>query len=368
MVLDFDYKMNEIIKHTEYHENRLKYSKLLSRSNSMLPYRYCFILTNKCNLNCKFCFQDRKGREGALTKEDWLNLIDQLPDYAHVTLTGGEPLVFKGFEEVFEKVTQKHTCNIISNGLMLNEDIMSLMVKRKNFTVLSISVDDIGNLNRDVKANQWEKMLQNLKILKKLIDQNNSKLIIDIKTVVLDTNAESLFQIYKFMKEVIKCNTHSFQILKGSPVQHADYTFKYESIFKEYSAYKYVKFNEILDQLEKVRIYNIKNKFISYTHPNYLNLNSQVEIKKQPNAYLINENKHSSKTFKSCNSPWESVHINVDGAVYPCLAIDMGNIKNNSLNEIFFNQKYNQFKEEINKCGTVNACNRCGYLKPLNQT
>ncbi len=353
------------VKHTNYHSERIKYSKLLSKSQNMLPHRYCFILTNKCNLNCSFCFQDRKGRKGSLNKDEWINLIDQLPEYAHVTLTGGEPLVFKGFEEVFLKVTEKHTCNIITNGLLINEKFIDLFISRPNFQVLSISIDNIGNLSRDVKKAHWEKMLEKLEILRQQINIKKSKLIIDTKTVVLDSNSKDLFKTYKYLKEVLKCKTHSFQILKGSPVQHADYTFDDETIFDKYVAHKYENFEIILDELEKVREYNIKNNCVSYTHPNYVDLNSSLKIHDQMHANLFNKVDHIPKNYKTCDSPWASVHINVEGTVYPCLAVDMGNVKENSLKEIFFGKKYSQFKETISKCGTVGACNRCGYLNPL---
>ena len=127
--------MNEAIQHTNYHESRIEFAKKLSKNDNQLPHRYCFILTNKCNLNCHFCFQERKGRKGSLNKDEWIDLCNQLPDYAHVTLTGGEPLVFKGFEEVFKKVTEKFTCNIITNGLLLNDDFIELFTNTPNFQV-----------------------------------------------------------------------------------------------------------------------------------------------------------------------------------------------------------------------------------------
>ena len=315
------------LKHTNYHEQRIKYSEILSKSKNQLPHRYCFILTNKCNLNCHFCFQERTGRKGSLNKDEWIDLIDQLPNYAHVTLTGGEPLVFKGFDEVFLKVTEKHTCNIITNGLLLNDNLIDLLISRPNFQVLSISIDDIGNLNRDVNKLQWDRMLEKLKVLKKKIDKSKSKLIIDTKTVVLDSNSEYLFETYKYLKEVLKCDTHSFQILKGSPVQHADYTFDNESIFDNYIAHKYEKFDAILNEFEKIRIYNLQNNYTSYTHPKYVNLNSDQKIHDQINFTLFNNTDHVPERYKKCKSPWASIHINVEGTVYPCLAVDMGNIR-----------------------------------------
>ena len=35
---------------------------------------------------------------------DWINLTEQLPDYARVTFTGGEPLMFDKFDEIFNSL------------------------------------------------------------------------------------------------------------------------------------------------------------------------------------------------------------------------------------------------------------------------
>ena len=55
----------------------------------------------------------------------------------------------------------------------------------------------------------------------------------------------------------------------------------------------------------------------------------------------------------------------VDGSFFPCLAINMGNVKN-GLKEIIYGKKYKEFKDIIKKNGTVEACNRCGWLLPEN--
>ena len=39
-----------------------------------------------------------------MTAKDWISFSRQLPPYARVTFTGGEPLVFNGFDEVFHEV------------------------------------------------------------------------------------------------------------------------------------------------------------------------------------------------------------------------------------------------------------------------
>ena len=36
-----------------------------------------------------------------MSSADWLNFIYEIPERSRVTLTGREPLVFKGFDEIF---------------------------------------------------------------------------------------------------------------------------------------------------------------------------------------------------------------------------------------------------------------------------
>ena len=68
--------------------------------------------------------------------------------------------------------------------------------------------------------------------------------------------------------------------------------------------------------------------------------------------------------FSICYAPWKSVHINVDGNLFPCMAVAMGNVKNTKLPDIIFSDNFKKFKNTIREKGTINGCNRCGWLKP----
>ena len=79
-----------------------------------MPRRYVFVLTNLCNLACTFCFQERKKRKDRMETEDWIKVIDQIPKNSRITLTGGEPLVFKGFDEIFIKANSEKLALTVS--------------------------------------------------------------------------------------------------------------------------------------------------------------------------------------------------------------------------------------------------------------
>ena len=46
------------------------------------------------------------------------------------------------------------------------------------------------------------------------------------------------------------------------------------------------------------------------------------------------------------------------------MAVAMGNVKDEKLRDIIFSERFMKFKGIIKENGTINGCNRCGYLKP----
>ena len=346
-----------------YYNRQSDYAKLAFKKENLMPRRYVLVLTNLCNLKCTFCFQERKKRADRMSTEDWLKLIDQIPKNSRITLTGGDPFMFKDFEIIFSKANKIAETNMITNGLLLSNQKIEKLVNEKNFKVLAVSIDTIGNVNRDVTKPQWEKLLQQLKRFVTLREKNNQKTALDIKTVILEENIDDLFEIHKFATETLKADTHSFMLLKGAEIQHSDLMFDFEQIDKETEAYQYKKFDNLVDQLNLIKEYDYKNDYKSYLHPNLLDFNDQKNFKKEDLIYLNNK-KHDPKHFSTCYAPWGCVYVNVDGNLFPCMAVAMGNVKTTKLSEIIFSNEFKKFKNIIKQRGTINGCNRCGYLKP----
>jgi len=349
-------------KNTRFYDQHEEFTDIAYNSDKdILPDRYVFILTNLCNLNCDFCFQDKVPKKNAMTFEDWVNVTKQLPEYARVTLTGGEPLIFKSFMKVFKNVAEKFDCNIITNGLLLDEEKINYFLDFPRFKILSLSIDDIGGRIRGVNSKQWNHLTEMAKYFVDLKNIKNPDCTLDVKTTILDRNVENLFKIYKYMVEEIGANTHSFQFLKGSPIQHSDRMFSLQDITQKSQAYEYKKFGTILKQLELIREYNLRNKKNSYLHPKICSLTGEKPIE---NIDYINNTDHINELHKPCKFPWSSVHINYDGNLFPCLAVSMGDVKEKTLDEIIKGGKFRKFRSLIKKNGTVEACNRCGWLRP----
>ena len=350
-----------------YYKRQSDYAKLAFTKGNLMPRRYVLVLTNLCNLKCVFCVQERKKKASFMNTEDWINLIDQIPKNSRITLTGGEPTVFdykrKGFETIFAKANEFSETNMITNGLLLNNQRIELLVNEKNFKVLAVSVDTIGNVNRDFKKSQWDFLVEQLNKFIRLRDKQNDKTALDIKTVILEENIQDLFKIHKLVMETLKADTHSLQMLKGAEIQHSDLMFDFEAINKEYEAYQYKKFDLFVDQLNLIKEYDYKHGYKSYLHPSLLDFSDNKSFRKEDLLYLNNK-KHDPKHFATCYSPWGCVYINVDGNLFPCMAIPLGNVKTSKLSDIIFSDESKKFRNIIRAKGTINGCNRCGYLKP----
>ena len=349
------------IDRSRYHKNLADFSKKAVENDYLFPKRYCYVLTNLCNLACTFCFQERKKQKGAMTKNDWIKLTEQLPSYARVTLTGGEPIVFDGFREIFDKVASNFECNVITNGLLLTQELIDFMLSYENFKVLSISIDNEKNTIRkqaNVNEENWDEKWQHVESMMIYFQDKKTKIgsscTLDSKTVVLDDNAEDLFKIHKYCIEDLKCDTHSFQFLKGSPIQHSDLMFDFESIHKKSFAPTYTKWDSIKKELEKVKIYNIENSKYGFLHPEVASL---IEGDSTLDIDNLNNSEFDRSLYKACLSPWSSVHINVDGTLFPCLAVEMGNVKDGLVN-VLKGDKFKKFRKIIKDSGTVEACNR----------
>ena len=115
-----------------------------------LPKSVALELTYNCNHCCKFCSCPwyapnttyQKGKE--LTITEWKMAIDKLYDKGveSFSISGGEVLLKEGFEEILAFIRKEsvqrglnHPIVLISNGLAMKEEYMSLFKDLIAFTI-----------------------------------------------------------------------------------------------------------------------------------------------------------------------------------------------------------------------------------------
>ena len=104
-----------------------------------LPFSGTFELTPLCNFHCRMCYVRKTIEEVKVcnrqmrTVEQWLELAREAQNAGmlYLLLTGGEPTIYPGFWELYEKLSYMGLLiSINTNGSMIDEKATEILLKR----------------------------------------------------------------------------------------------------------------------------------------------------------------------------------------------------------------------------------------------
>ena len=106
-------------------------------------------LTERCNYKCRYCYHWRQETDAPeMTVDEWKGIIDQLRDYAGrfpIQFIGGEPMIWPGFAELIQHCRARNVpWGAITNGSVLNARLVKVIVASRPSNI-DISVD-AGNI------------------------------------------------------------------------------------------------------------------------------------------------------------------------------------------------------------------------------
>lgn len=89
---------------------------------------FCWNISNRCNMACKFCFRELNEEE--LPLEDNLAILKRIKEEGllgnkidKITFAGGEPLNYYGIKELIKNAyLLGFNCSLVTNGYLLNEN------------------------------------------------------------------------------------------------------------------------------------------------------------------------------------------------------------------------------------------------------
>jgi MoaA/NifB/PqqE/SkfB family radical SAM enzyme len=109
-------------------------------------------LTNRCNLRCHHCFEERHAATGELP----LAIIEQVLQEGngcgidHLAFTGGEPTLHRQFAEIVERVCQAaYTYSLVSNGMTFPQIAPLLWRSQPWFKGVTFSLDGACEATHD---------------------------------------------------------------------------------------------------------------------------------------------------------------------------------------------------------------------------
>jgi MoaA/NifB/PqqE/SkfB family radical SAM enzyme len=122
------------------------YRRRMLRGQLYPPFMF-IALTNTCNLRCHGCWVEKEGTAHFLDATDLDRIIDtgKRQRAYYYTLLGGEPFLFKGIWEVFERHRDCYF-QVITNGMLFTAENVRRLVAAGNVTPL-VSLDGFRDEN-----------------------------------------------------------------------------------------------------------------------------------------------------------------------------------------------------------------------------
>ena len=298
-----------------------------------------FQITRNCNLRCPFCGQwGKKGFFGgssgnAMTLADWERVISELVSYRErngrnitVTVWGGEPLVSPYFDVIIRQLKEKEfNTEVITNGVLIDchSTVLNECTDR-----LYVSLDGTKEVHDAIRGEGvFEKVTVNLANLK----HKNVTVMSVITPKLLETLPEFVSGLEK-----LDVNRLYLQDMIGLTAGEIN----------EYKRW-------LKDTID------IAAKDINSWENDKLFKAEQITLSKP--GFEITHKSHFADGY--CKSPFYHAHIAWNGNVLYCTDFydfSAGNVKNNTLEDIFLNEKSEKFREET-KNGRCVTCRHCSW-------
>ncbi len=153
-------------------------------------------LTNRCNLNCQFCFRRRVTEELFLTIEKIIKNL-KVCNVKSLVLSGGEPLLRSDIKEILKLCRELKIGSVLqSNGVILEKNLPEIL---PYIDWLSVSLDgDTAEKNSLMRSReQFNAIVKVLPLIKK----NNIN--VKLGTVVSKKNYENIEGIGNLIKPYV---------------------------------------------------------------------------------------------------------------------------------------------------------------------
>jgi radical SAM protein with 4Fe4S-binding SPASM domain len=319
---------------------KLAYSPTTPKSEKYVPLVVSWNLTRKCNLKCPHCYINATTQEleNELTTKESKNLIDQICEVSRplLILSGGEPLLRPDIYELIRYGASKGLkMGLGSNGSLIDA-AAAKRLKTAGIETVSISLDShIPEQHDEFRGvrDSWEKAIGAIKAL-----QENGVLV-QVNTTLTQQNYNQIDDIMSLAENLGVENFHLFFLVPtGRGVKMTDISpAKYENMIKTTFA----------------RTAKHKLNVRPSCAPQFMRIAKDMGL-------------DMSRWIRGCLAGLYYCRVYANGDITPCpyLPIKLGNIREKSFKEIWFNSKMFKTLRDFNalkgKCGICDYRAICG--------
>ena len=314
--------------------------KDIQSGKATMPPQYLMMkITNKCNSNCVYCNHaaNKIGREikDQIPTEKILNILDEAANMGvkAVSISGGEPLVRDDVEVFVKKIVEHNMVPVLlTNGMLLKQRAKKLYENGLRYFIVSLdSLEEEKYFNQ--RGVHLESVLEGIEELEKIKKPDDS-VKIHVTPVVTAKNISDMPEMIKQLSS------------RKIAVQISPY----------HDFYKY-KDNE-LEKYDSEIVEKVIDKILKMKKEGYLIANSEAFLKHFNNFF--NKKMIIPQNY-NCLAGYVSVYVDTYENVLPCWSDSfkpIGNLKNESLKEIWYGAKYQEYRKKMYNC----MCKGCWFL------
>lgn len=321
------------------------------------------ILSEKCNINppCIMCgrnihlknnphFYDNGFFDFALFDK----FKDELKQIEHLEISaGGEPLLYPRFLDVIGLLGEKTTFSFVTNGILLTPELSEKLLHGNKAFNINISIDAATQETYKLirQNDNFYKIISNIKAINEFKAKYNLSTNVKISMTLNIFNIDEALDFVK-MGERLGCKEIRFNHFNSYPdfvpLTRPDLTYK-----------------GISCQTIPIKHDRIMDSVFEYAESKGLNvvLYGNRHLSVNPVIKPL-ETRKLKPNF--CIQPFQSLEILQNGDVIPCCAAVhvIGNLRFNTLDEIWNNKIMQDLRSDISKGLLPRICNSdCKYIR-----
>lgn len=311
---------------------------------SFQPFFLLIHLTLDCNCHCQYCYQKDNSfyinHNAFISPADFKNILSDIKNSFLIKpklhFFGGEPLINPYFPQLLD-LTQDYQMktSMTTNGILLSKYLDQIL--KSDLNQINISIDDIGQKHDQLRQFKgcFQKAIDNIKELRD--KEEKKRKIININCLITSNNHRHLVDLATYFKD----NMIDIDVLV------------FQHMYSNHLASNYqIDLNILKSQIKELK--SLEANFDILLIP-------EIKHKDLVVYYSIDD----KKVFKNnCNIPWLGLNILPDlkvtpgGGVLSCNHI-VGDLKEQTLKEIWNNSSIKRFRKNIIRNGLDQACSRC---------
>jgi MoaA/NifB/PqqE/SkfB family radical SAM enzyme len=251
-------------------------------------------------------------------------LIKKIPvDLRFVNITGGEPCLRNDLEKIIEIALKKTKRLVISTNGYFTDKLTQLADIFGNRIGFRISIEGLPATNDELRG-LHDGFDHGLRSLVTLIDKGIKDVGFGI--TVSDRNAKDLIELYRLSKLL--------DLEFATAVTHNSFYFhKLDNVFEQPDL--------IVESFEKIALDLLKSKKPKNWFRAYFNMGLANKVR-------------NGKRPLPCEAGMDLFFLDPFGNILPCngseQAMIMGNLNENTFNEIWYSDKANRIRDEVKQC------------------